>query len=103
MKCRDCGHENPGDANFCGSCGSRLAQAEPCPECGRENPGDLRFCPGCGHQLAAAEDEAAPPQPAPPDAGATTHANGASAAQDAPREIAGGRYVVKDFLGEGGR
>ena len=51
MKCRDCGHENPDDANFCGSCGSRLAVEVACPNCGRDNPADLRFCPGCGAQL----------------------------------------------------
>ncbi|MEA2375337.1 MAG: eukaryotic-like serine/threonine-protein kinase, partial [Thermoleophilaceae bacterium] len=104
MLCRDCGHENPDDANFCGSCGSRLAVEEPCPNCGRENPADLRFCPGCGAQLQGTDtdDPGAPPGASAiePDRGA--HSNGAEA-DSSPRQIAGGRYVVKGYLGEGGR
>jgi class 3 adenylate cyclase/tetratricopeptide (TPR) repeat protein len=98
MKCRDCGQANPDDANFCGSCGSALATDVPCPNCGRENPADLRFCPGCGARLAG---EA----PAPASNGGAAAAPGRSngGAADAPADIAGGRYVVKGFLGEGGR
>jgi class 3 adenylate cyclase len=102
MKCRECGHANPDDANFCGSCGSALATDVPCPNCGRENPADLRFCPGCGQRLAAA----GPRAPA-ADAGAATTNGGPAPADGAgvqePTEIAGGRYVIRGFLGEGGR
>ncbi|HKP91019.1 MAG TPA: protein kinase [Thermoleophilaceae bacterium] len=98
MRCRDCGHANPDDANFCGNCGSALATHVPCPNCGRENPADLRFCPGCGAQLAG-DDE---PGPASNGGGATAApSNGGPG--DGPAEIAGGRYVVRGFLGEGGR
>jgi RNA polymerase subunit RPABC4/transcription elongation factor Spt4 len=98
MTCRDCGHANPDDANFCGSCGSALATDVPCPNCGRENPADLRFCPGCGAPLAGEETAA----PASNGGGAGARAsNGGSA--DAPADIAGGRYVIRGFLGEGGR
>src|SRR5829696_4119614 len=34
--CANCGHENPPDQRFCGSCGQALFQA--CPSCGEENP-----------------------------------------------------------------
>src|SRR5436309_11819666 len=95
MRCRDCGHANPDDANFCGNCGTPFDSEVPCPNCGRENPADLRFCPGCGAALKAA-DEPASSKPT----GASS--NGAGVA-DAPAAIAGGRYVVHDFLGEGGR
>src|SRR2546421_7254555 len=97
MRCRDCGHANPDDANFCGNCGSRLAAEVPCPNCGRETPADLRFCPGCGASLAA------PAAGAADGAGAPTSSNGQGAPTEDPSEIAGGRYVVSDFLGEGGR
>src|SRR3954471_1898307 len=92
MRCRDCGHANPDDANFCGSCGSALATDVPCPNCGRENPANLRFCPGCGAPLAGEEEEASSPA-----------ANGGGATAASPADIAGGRYVIKGFLGEGGR
>jgi class 3 adenylate cyclase/tetratricopeptide (TPR) repeat protein len=93
MRCRDCGHANPDDANFCGNCGSQLAAEVPCPNCGRENPADLRFCPGCGARLTGEPGEPAAP----------ASSNGAGGPADAPAEIAGGRYVISDFLGEGGR
>jgi serine/threonine protein kinase/RNA polymerase subunit RPABC4/transcription elongation factor Spt4 len=104
MTCRECGHANPDDANFCGNCGSALAAEVPCPNCGRENPADLRFCPGCGNRLepeeapAAGGAEGRAAAPAAPPAGS----NGAGASE-APTEIAGGRYVVQGYLGEGGR
>jgi class 3 adenylate cyclase len=53
-----------------------------CPSCGHENPVDSNFCGQCGASLreqAKAPDEAA------------------------PAKLAGGRYEVKRFLGEGGR
>jgi class 3 adenylate cyclase len=100
MKCRECGHENPDDANFCGSCGSALAAEVPCPNCGRENPADLRFCPGCGNRLEPEEPGGAAGGGAPAADPASTNGTGIA---DAPSEIAGGRYVVQGFLGEGGR
>src|SRR4051812_18844343 len=103
MRCRDCGHANPDDANFCGNCGSALATDVPCPNCGRENPADLRFCPGCGARLSGEE---APPSPAANGAGTTAQErapSGNGGPADSPADIAGGRYVIKGFLGEGGR
>ena len=91
MRCRDCGHENPDDASFCGNCGSRLALEVPCPNCGRENPADLRFCPGCGASLADPAPDAATSDGA--------AAGGAPAPAEDPTQIAGGRYLIRDFLG----
>src|SRR5437588_2848281 len=95
MRCRDCGHANPDDANFCGNCGTRLDPEVPCPNCGRENPADLRFCPGCGAALKAAGE----PAPAAPGPASSNGAGGAAA----PAAMAAGRYVVQDYLGEGAR
>jgi class 3 adenylate cyclase len=61
-----------------------------CGSCGYENPSDARFCAGCGRSLAAQRAEAG--QPGAP-----------SATRAAPTELAGGRYRVKGFLGEGAR
>src|SRR5205085_10554984 len=101
MTCRSCGHENPDDANFCGNCGTALAAERECPNCGRPGPADLRFCPGCGQRLQGetVQDPGEPAQAVPAAAAST---NGAGAAE-APTQIAGGRYVVQGFLGEGGR
>src|SRR4051794_24972451 len=102
MRCRDCGHANPDDANFCGSCRSALATDGPRPNCGRENPADLRFRPGCGARLGGEE----PPPSAAKGGGATAggrRANGNGGTGDSPADIAGGRYVIKGSLGEGGR
>ena len=52
MDCPACGHPNPADARFCGSCAASLLAAAPCPDCGAENPAGQRFCNGCGVELA---------------------------------------------------
>src|SRR5438093_2435957 len=100
MQCRDCGHQNPDDANFCANCGSRLASEVACPNCGRENPADMRFCPGCGAHLAGEAPAQGSSDGAP---GEKASSNGAGGPDGAPAEIAGGRYVIGGFLGEGGR
>ena len=95
MTCRACGHANPDDASFCGNCGVALPRERECPNCGRPGPADLRFCPGCGERLREGT-------PAAPRAPAAPAGNGAAMREDRD-EIAAGRYVVKGFLGEGGR
>ncbi|HEX8744348.1 MAG TPA: protein kinase [Thermoleophilaceae bacterium] len=62
-----------------------------CADCGYENPSDARFCAGCGRQLAE------------PPADAAGLSRVPSEIRRAPRQLAGGRYRVKGFLGEGGR
>ena len=55
MECPNCGRSNPGDAAFCGACGSALQTAGACPGCGRRSPPGNDFCPGCGAPLRAPE------------------------------------------------
>src|SRR3954451_22450888 len=53
-----------------------------CPSCGHENPVESNFCGQCGASLRD--------QPKTPD-------------ESGPEQLAGGRYEVQRFLGEGGR
>src|SRR3954454_24490424 len=53
-----------------------------CPSCGHENPVESNFCGQCGASLRD--------QPKAPD-------------ESGPEQLAGGRYEVQRFLGEGGR
>ncbi len=62
-----------------------------CPSCGHENPHGANFCGHCGAPLPP--DVAPPSPPDPNDQGADR----------APVRVADGRYVVKGYLGEGGR
>ena len=48
MDCPTCGHPNPSDARFCGSCATPLTGASPCPSCGASNPAGQKFCNACG-------------------------------------------------------
>src|SRR6478672_279861 len=67
-----------------------------CPSCGNENRPDARFCDNCGTPLA--------PPPADAAAGDTTTAGAPEKRPpEAPREAVAGRFVVRDFLGRGGR
>ncbi len=87
MQCPSCNRENPEDAAFCNGCGSPLELL--CGECGRANPASSGFCNGCGSALfgGVTPDRTPTPEPAP----------------TLPSSLAGGRYDVKRFLGEGGR
>ena len=60
-----------------------------CPACGNENREGARFCDSCGAELASAPAPEQPVLEALPD--------------HVPVELAGGRYRVKSFLGEGAR
>ncbi|MCZ6715068.1 MAG: AAA family ATPase, partial [Deltaproteobacteria bacterium] len=55
MRCTSCECENPEDAAFCSSCGSRVALI--CHSCGRSNTLESSFCNKCGQRLS---DEAEP-------------------------------------------
>src|ERR687898_1771136 len=64
-----------------------------CPSCGNDNREGARFCDSCGAALAIeAQEPIAVPrsEPAPPPS-------------DVPAELAGGRYRIRSFLGQGGR
>jgi class 3 adenylate cyclase/tetratricopeptide (TPR) repeat protein len=57
MRCPQCRHETPSDAEFCPECGARLTLV--CAQCGTGNAGGAKFCKKCGQRLAAV------PAPAP--------------------------------------
>ncbi len=59
MICPNCQNDNREGANFCDSCGRRLALV--CPACGTDNRPGARFCDHCGHSLTPAEDGSAAP------------------------------------------
>lgn len=54
MRCPSCEFENPVEMQFCGRCGSPLANL--CPHCDFENPQGFAFCGRCGESLAELED-----------------------------------------------
>jgi tetratricopeptide (TPR) repeat protein/ribosomal protein L40E len=84
MKCPKCQAENPEGSQFCGKCGQSFHAELACPQCGHENPKDNEFCNKCGHRLVKEAPLAAPPS-------------------REPTSFAGGRYQVKESLGEGGK
>src|SRR5262245_59855075 len=51
MICPSCQRQNPHDANFCLSCGTRLAPS--CSSCGIALPSGSQFCHRCGRAVAA--------------------------------------------------
>jgi class 3 adenylate cyclase/tetratricopeptide (TPR) repeat protein len=67
MDCPACGHPNPSEARFCGSCGASTHATIECPECGASNPGGQRFCNACGAQVDRSSNGAAAPQAGPAD------------------------------------
>jgi serine/threonine protein kinase len=93
VRCTECQREIPGDAAFCGYCGSSVRTEQDCPDCGRANPPDMRFCSGCGRALES-------PTLTPPTAAPTRSRAPAPAA---PESFAAGRYAVQRFLGEGAK
>jgi class 3 adenylate cyclase len=109
MQCISCGHANPEDARFCGQCASPLARTLTCPRCRQENPFGQKFCNGCAAALAqpapaAASGSAGAFAPAPSAAGPAHSAPAApESAAPMPASVAGGRYLLSRFLGEGAR
>jgi len=89
VNCPSCQSPNPGEARFCGSCGSSLEVAPRCDQCGREAAPGQRFCNGCGTALPGHE------APATRKTVARTPA--------LPESLGDGRYRVQRFLGEGTR
>ncbi|MGA7087363.1 MAG: adenylate/guanylate cyclase domain-containing protein, partial [Candidatus Dormiibacterota bacterium] len=55
--CSSCGKENAPGRNFCGECGSPLAEV--CPVCGFANDDTEKFCGKCGARLPNADAVAA--------------------------------------------
>src|SRR3954451_396032 len=68
MDCPACGHANPLEARFCGSCGASTLAAIECPACGAPNPAGQRFCNACGDEIGTATNGvAAAPEAGPAD------------------------------------
>ncbi|HUY25195.1 MAG TPA: adenylate/guanylate cyclase domain-containing protein, partial [Candidatus Saccharimonadales bacterium] len=61
MICPKCGGNNTPDRNFCGECGSPLAQV--CASCGATNAPNVKFCGKCGDSLSQSSNLAAPESP----------------------------------------
>ena len=85
MQCASCGHTNPSGAKFCHECGGSLKRV--CAGCSAQLPPTAKFCHECGRRTLVAE--APPPR--------------ASAQAAAPESMAGGRYRIQRFLGEGAK
>ena len=90
MNCPKCHAETPEGSDFCGNCGHPIKPQSVCTKCGFNNLPTVRFCIKCGTSLSEQspipQSASTPPQPAP-----------------LPASFANGRYVVKKFLGEGGK
>src|SRR5574341_1807961 len=89
MRCSACGTENPGAAAFCEECGAALSRV--CGACGSDVSASAKFCRSCGGALS---DNA--PEPA------GVRASVASRTTDQPT-FSGGRYEIRELLGEGGK
>ena len=50
MQCSKCHFDNPEKMQFCGRCGSKLANI--CPKCEFANPPEFQFCGKCGARLS---------------------------------------------------
>ena len=88
FRCPACGCENRDTARFCGDCGRPLATHVSCVACGTQNPRGRRFCDACGGALDAPRRQSDAP---------------ARDARREPDQLAGGRYQLQRFLGEGAK
>ena len=79
MLCPNCGRDTPNEP-LCVNCGLPLRRA--CPQCGEVTTPDAAACSRCGTQLG--------PTPS-------------NSSTQFPGFFGGGRYVLKELLGEGGR
>ena len=55
MRCVSCGADNPDDASFCESCGTRVSST--CRRCGHRGSATAQFCAACGASLGASDGE----------------------------------------------
>lgn len=88
LRCSRCGCENRETARFCGECGQPFATTVSCVACGTQNPRGRRFCDACGGALDGPRRDAGAPE---------------KRAREDPDRLAGGRYQLQRFLGEGAK
>ena len=89
IRCPGCGHDNSDDAQFCERCGTDIPVV--CPACKRQNNPGARFCRHCRSQIGDPAE-------------VTVSAELSTAPSEAlPAFFREGRYMVKEFLGEGAR
>src|SRR5689334_2692637 len=70
-----------------------------CPNCKAQNRDGVRFCSNCGQRMP--QDATVPGAPAiPPTVAASGARGGSSLSIGTP--LQGGRYVIKEVLGQGG-
>src|SRR5262245_6472844 len=81
MACSSCPDESRRGAAFCSRCGTPLSRH--CPHCNAAADAFASFCAACGRAFEVPQVPAAGPV--------------------LPTGFAGGRYVVKRFIGEGGK
>ena len=97
MRCVNCGEENPKDATYCDSCGTRLTLV--CPSCNKELRQGARFCGSCGSAMDSPAIETSlsvsPSQ--------SSSEPALNRQMEEPTTFSNGRYEVTKFLGEGGK
>ena len=76
-----------------------------CPYCKAQNRNGVRFCSNCGRPMSQSQasqgSSAVPPTVVAP-AATSSNARGSSSSLTPGTPLQGGRYLVKDVLGEGG-
>ena len=95
MRCPGCDHENRDGPRFCVRCGTRLDAT--CAACGEVLQAGDSFCGACGAALAASSPPASSTSSPPTGGRAPTPS------LPLPDSLAGGRYQVERFVGEGAR
>lgn len=73
-----------------------------CPYCNAQNRESVRFCSSCGRQMPQAQGSSAvsPISAATPGSGSGIRGSASSLTAGTP--LQGGRYIIKDVLGQGG-
>ncbi len=92
-KCPHCQAENLAEAKFCKRCGQSLQIEAICSHCRHKNINPEKFCEQCGKPLIAETTTGSTQVPFVP----------AEPLYHEPTSFAGGRYRIKNLLGEGGR
>ena len=106
MQCQGRGHNNRDDAKFCESWGTSLDKS--CGSCGNALRLSARFCDSCGTPVETAADRGGPRAPSEGKHSRSSISEPASFAagrfsDSVPSSFADGRYLVRKFLGEGGK